>query len=165
MHTYPKLWTWDDRGSYPVTEDDTFVCAEDIVAKASVWPMFGRATYPDVWHLDEAGHTDCGWSASSMCTLVRWADEPKWLRTHLVHSREDGCEHTRWVIVDSRPTEFPIRDAVSEADAQAFHTLRANLSELGIDLVDAVVFDDQQHWWSMRELTLGTTSWSSVSVE
>ena len=30
---------------------------------------------------------------------------------------------------------------------------------MGLTLVDAVVFDDQCHWWSMHEETSGTTRW------
>jgi hypothetical protein len=28
-----------------------------------------------------------------------------------------------------------------------------------VRLVDALVFDDRGHWWSMRELADGTTQW------
>lgn len=161
MHTYPQRCTVDDPLEYPVHESDTFTCAEDVVAKASVWPLLGRATYPEVWHLDSDGHYVCGWSASSLCTLVRWAEEPEWLQTHLTHARDDGCEHVRWVIVDSRPTELPSRQPVNEADARAFVTLQRNLAEFGIDLLDAVVFDDRQRWWSLRELCRGSTDWQA----
>jgi hypothetical protein len=164
VHTFPKRWDWNDPLPYPVTEADTFRCAEDVVAKASVWPLYGRQTVPEVWHLDPEGHHLCGWRASSLCSLIRWADEPFWLNQHLLHTRADGCTCSRWAIVDSRPTELPIRDPVSEADARAFTALRKRLAEDDVDLVDAVVFDDQQHWWSMRELTLGTTSWVDGSA-
>ena len=33
------------------------------------------------------------------------------------------------------------------------------LERIGVDLVDAVVFDDQGHWWSLHELTSGMTAW------
>lgn len=160
MHTYPKGWTSEWPTEYPVSASDTFHRAEDIVATASVWPLMGRATYPEVWHLDAAGHYVCGWLASSLCTLVRWAEEPRWLRTHLRHARADGCDNDRWVIVDSRPTGFPGREPVSEADGRAFLAIQRDLSQLGIDLLDAVVFDDAQHWWSMRELAHGSTTWN-----
>jgi hypothetical protein len=159
VHTFSKLWDWDDERTYPVTEDDVFRCAEDIVAKAELWPMFGRQTFPEIWHLDPEGHYRCGWSASSLCSLVRWRDDPFWLNEHLRHSRADGCTHDRWVVIDSRPTMFRSQDGVSEADARAFTTLQQRLARKGIDLVDAVVFYDLQHWWSMRELTRGTTCW------
>ncbi len=160
MHTYPQLWSDGARPEFPITSDDVFTCAEDVVAKAALWPLMGRATFPEVWHLDPDGHYECGWQASSLDTLVGWAEEPEWLQTHLWHSRADGCRHDRWVIVDSRPTELPTRERVGELDAWAFGRLRHDLARSGINLVDAVVFDDRQHWWSMRELTMRTTSWS-----
>lgn len=160
MHTYPQLWSAEEPPDFPITSEDVFRCAEDVVAKASLWPLMGRSTCPEVWHLDPDGHYECGWRASSMCTLVRWAEEPEWLQTHLFHSRADGCRHDRWVIVDSRPTELPFRERVGEQDAWAFDRLRRDLAHSGIDLVDAVIFDDRQHWWSMRELTTRTTTWS-----
>ena len=62
------------------------------------------------------------------------------------------------MIVDSRPVGF--RDSPDEADAWAFLELRCQLHGVGVQLLDAVVFDDEGHWWSMHELTSGTTTWS-----
>lgn len=163
MHTYPQLWSDEAVPEFPITGDDIFTCAEDVVAKASRWPLFGRATFPEIWHLDRDGHYVCGWQASSLCTLVGWVEEPELLETHLWHSRTDGCRHDRWIIVDSRPTVFDSRGRVSEADAKAFVELGRRLARSGIDLLDAVIFDDLQHWWSLRELTRGTTDWLSTS--
>lgn len=159
MHTYEKLWSEDGPRNYPVSDTDVFTCAEDVVAKASLWPLMGRATCPEVWHLDPVGHYVCGWTASSLCTLTGWAEDPSELHTHLRYTRLDGCTHDRWIIVDSRPTGDSTRPPVSEADAAAYRRIRTILRHQGIDLLDAVVFDDEQRWWSLRELTSGTTDW------
>ena len=33
---------------------------------------------------------------------------------------------------------------------------------MGIALVDDVIFDDAMHWWSLQELTSGSTDWPST---
>ncbi len=54
------------------------------------------------------------------------------------------------------------RDTASdEGDGQAFVTLRRSLDEgYGITLLDVMVFDQEFHWWSLHELTSGSTTWS-----
>lgn len=37
--------------------------------------------------------------------------------------------------------------------------VRRALEPIGVLLLDAVVFDDDGHWWSMHELTTGSTRW------
>ena len=82
------------------------------------------------------------------------------LRWRLAGLRDGGCT-TRWLIVDSRPTG--IRQPVDAGDAEAFLRLRDELSTIGLTLLDAVVFDDQCHWWSMHEAATGTTRWPEPS--
>ena len=65
------------------------------------------------------------------------------------------------MIVDSRRSFFYDPPIVDEADAHPFVVLRRKLRRAGIDLLDAVVFDDAGHWWSMHELTSGTTRWTA----
>ena len=48
---------------------------------------------------------------------------------------------------------------MAESDAEAFMTLRQLLAQDGIELLDAVIFDETDHWWSMHELTSGTSKW------
>ena len=48
---------------------------------------------------------------------------------------------------------------MDERDAKAFLRLRQQMHALGVVLVDAMIFDDDGHWWSMHELTAGTTAW------
>ena len=160
MHTYEFVGSPDDHRKYPITESDQLRCAEDVVAKAARWPMFGRGTCAEVMHLDELGHTECGWRPSSFQSLLYWNEHREDLTKALLHARLERCDHERWLVVDSRPTSLgDLCPPVSEADAKAFTEIRMWLGERGVELVDTVVFDDQQHWWSMRELTMGTTRW------
>ena len=100
----------------------------------------------------------CYFKGSSLDSLIEWADDPwKLERSRREGLASGGCAD-RWLVVDSRPTWFA--EPPGECDARAFVELRARLRELiGVELVDAVVFDDEGHWWSMQELTSGTTAW------
>lgn len=162
MHDYQREWLDDPDVRPPDLGDVRFRCAEDVVAHAAVDPTFGWRTWPEVWHLDPDGALTCGYNASTMCTLVGWADDPSPLR----RSRSEGLADPRsdcgedWLIIDSRPVWMgDLRPSVSESDARAFLILRTELHEIGVRLLDAVVFDDAGHWWSLHELTSGTTNW------
>src|SRR5207253_2798086 len=114
--------------------------------------------WPEVWHLDETGTFTCYYQGSSCDSVTRWARDPSDLeRSRRVGLANGGCAD-RWLIVDSRPVRF--REPPDEGDAWAFLSLRRHLAGTGIELVDAVVFDDDGHWWSLHELTCGTTAWT-----
>ena len=156
MHTYNKPPTTTP---VPNLDDFRFNDALDVVAFAEVDACMGWRTWPEVWHLDDDGVFACYYKGSSCDSLVDWAEEP-W---PLERSRREGLAHggcaDRWLIVDSRPRGF--REPPHEADAYAFLRLREHLRDvIGVELVDAIVFDDEGHWWSMHELTSGTTAWA-----
>jgi hypothetical protein len=44
-------------------------------------------------------------------------------------------------------------------DESRLEQVRQHLAEVEVNLVDAVIFDDNGHCWSMHELTSGTTRW------
>jgi hypothetical protein len=67
-----------------------------------------------------------------------------------------------WLLVESRPGDDE-RPRVSQLDVEAFILLRTELHDVGVRLVDAIVFDDSGHWWSMREMADGTTSADGVN--
>lgn len=49
-------------------------------------------TWPEVWHLDDEGVVRCSCRASSLDTLVRWADDPSGLhRSRRAGLRTTGC--------------------------------------------------------------------------
>ena len=156
MHTYDRPTTCPD--PFPSLAEFRFADALDVVAYAEIDLSIGKLTWPETWHLDDDGVMQCAVKGSSLDTLIRWAYDP----SDLVRSRgegrdEDGGCTDRWLIVDSRPVGF--RDAPDEADTWAFLELRQQLASIGVKLLDAVVFDDAGHWWSMHELTSGTTAW------
>ena len=160
MHTYDRPAT--DREPLPSIDEFPFTDALDVVAYAEVDLCVGKLTWPEVWHLDDEGVFACYYKASTGDSIVRWAEEP-W---PIERSRRDGLANggcaDRWVIVDSRPTW--LSDQPGEADACAFLRLREHLrAVMGVELLDAVVFDDDGHWWSMHELTSGTTAWPPAS--
>lgn len=155
MHTYERRWT--DDSPIPDIETYQFADALDVVALAEVDRLLGWKTWPEVWHLDDEGRFRCYFKASTLDSLQRWADDPWPLhRSRAEGLTEGGCPD-RWLIVDSRPRG--IRDPVDDTDAVAFLRVREDLRSIGLTLVDAVVFDDQGHWWSMHEQTCGTTRW------
>lgn len=63
-----------------------------------------------------------------------------------------------WVVIEPR---HPWADdgEVYEHDAARFVRLRSSLARRGIRLLDVVVFDQTPRWWSLHELTSGTTAW------
>jgi len=157
MHTYPHRWT--DDTEVPDLESYRFTDALDVVALAELDRTQGWKTWPEVWHLDDEGRLRCAFRASSGQTLQRWADDPRPLRRSRAEGLADGGCPDRWLIVDSRPCGLSFRAGVDESDPAAFLAIRRDLATIGLTLVDAVVFDDQGHWWSMHELTSGTTRW------
>jgi|SRR5439155_10333335 len=139
-----------------------FTDALDVAAYAEVDRCLGQKTWPEVWHLDETGTFACYYKGSSLDTLARWAQDPSDLeRSRLGGLARGGCAD-RWLIVDSRPVG--LGDPPDEGDVWAFLSLRRRLAEIGIELVDAVVFDDDGHWWSLHELTCGTTAWTTPAA-
>ena len=54
------------------------------------------------------------------------------------------------------------RYEVTEDDVRAFMQLRQSLRDYGISLLDVVIFDQEFHWWSLHELTSGTTVWPTA---
>ena len=158
MHTYTPAPL---SGELPSILDYRFNDAYDVVARAEDDGTIGRLTWPEAWHLDVHGEFRCYFKGSTLDSLQGWAEDPgDLLYSREVGLREGGCA-PRWVIVDSRPSwmaEF--KPVVGEGDASAFLCIRKHLAQVGVVLVDAVVFDDAGHWWSMYELTSGTTRWS-----
>jgi hypothetical protein len=158
VHTYEKQFR--DVVAPPSLETFRFKCAEDVAAFAAYNPYIGSATWPEVWHLDEQGRFACYYKASSGDSLECWAADPyPLLRSREEGLRSGGCA-SDWLIVESRPAYRTRRGAVvTEHDTDDFLELQEQLDEVGVRLVDAIIFDDACHWWSMRELTTGSTHW------
>ena len=56
----------------------------------------------------------------------------------------DGCA-PNWLIVESRPCRRG-NPTPTEADAAAFVAVREDVALIGVNLMDAVIFDDASHW-------------------
>lgn len=157
MHTYERSEAAAD-GKLPDLETYRFNDALDVVAWASVDHTIGWATWPEVWHLDGDGRFQCYFKASSGDSIRRWANDPSSLfRSRAEGRRTRGCAN-RWLIVESRP-RWLHDDTINEEDARAFLATRSHLAGIGVHLVDAVIFDDARHWWSLHEVTTGDTAW------
>ena len=87
-----------------------------------------------------------------------YADRPR----DLLRCREvpvpEPCPD-RWVIIEPRHPWLGDAYKVTEDDARAFLVLRRRLARAGVVLLDVMVFDQEFHWWSLHELTTGTTRW------
>jgi hypothetical protein len=155
MHTYIP---GDGTAAVASLTTRRFTCAEDVVELAMLDPRMGRGTWPEIWHLDHNGALTCCLRGCTCDSLVGWAHDPAALR----ELREEAAElehcGTDWLIVESRPGEGT-DPRISQVDVGAFVLLRSELHDVGVRLVDALVFDDRGHWWSMRELADGTTKW------
>ncbi len=64
----------------------------------------------------------------------------------------------RWVMIEPRH-EWHRWYRVGEGDAESFMALRQSLVEYRVALLDVVVFDQECHWWSLDEMTSGSTTW------
>jgi hypothetical protein len=160
VHTYRKPEPAEDR-VLPRFEDFRFHEARDVVAWAERDPTIGWKTWPEVWHLDEEGELQCCYSASSLDSIRAWADDPSDLRRSRRAGLADGGCTDQWLIIESRQQwraggPGPV---VDERDAAAFFAVRTHLEAMGVRLLDVVIFDDAGHWWSLHELTSGSTAW------
>ena len=163
MHTYAKLPV---AGEPPLLETYRFRCAEDVVAYAATHHRIGSESWPEVWHLDDHGTPTCCSRTTSLCSLQQWAYDPY----PLVCARQEGVAAggcgSNWLVVESRPRwQLDELGPVGPADRAAFLRVERTMARIGVRLVDAVIFDDECHWWSMRELTTGSTVWSVIDGE
>ena len=159
LHTYTK--PDPTSGPPPSISAFRFVDALDVVRWAELDCTIGWQTRPDVWHLNDSGEFSCYQKCSTLDSIRQWAkNAPPMCRARPEPARADCPD--RWVVVESRPSWLHDQPIVDERDGEAFLTLRRKLVRDGITLLDAVLFDDEGHWWSMHELTTGTTSWANI---
>jgi hypothetical protein len=159
MHIYQRRWP-DDSSDWPLLSpaDFTFRDALDVVRFAEMDPLVTWRTWPDIWHLDSEGRWQCCSKGSSLDSLRRYAEAPQRLLDCRVTDVGRPCPDY-WVVLEPRQQWRLDRPGVDEGDAQAFVELRRGLALHGVTLLDVVVFDDDSHWWSLHELTSGSTAW------
>ena len=137
--------------------------ALDVVRYSELEPLTTWYTYPHAWHLDDGGVWRCCSKGSSFDSVRRYADEPE----IMLHCRETPVKPpcpNNWVMLEPRRPYREDEYQVSEEDARAFIILRGRLAVYGISLLDVVVFDQDKHWWSLHEVTSGTTAWTFPSA-
>lgn len=158
MHTYERLWN-PDSAECPSITRFRFRSALDVVALAQVDRVVGARGGAEVWHLDHNGRFRCYSPGSTLDSLVDWASDPQ----PLYRSRADGLAAgncpTRWLLVESRPGWLIAEARPIEDDVDAFVVLQQHLATVEVELVDAMMFDDAGHWWSMRELATHQLAW------
>jgi hypothetical protein len=158
MHDF--IPRWDDS-----TEDDcpdigtlVFTDTLDVVDycernRVALW-----RNWPEIWHLDDDGRFRCYTRGGSFHSSVRdYAAAPR----YLFHCRETSLGYEcpdRWVIIEPRH-EWHDHYAVTEADAAAFVRLQKSCKRRGVTLLDVLILNQEPRWWSLRELTTGSTAW------
>lgn len=164
MHTYQPV-NVTDPSDLPSIVGLKFRDALDVVEHERISNLVAWRTWPEIWHLDASGEMQCYSKGSSCDSIRRWAEDPySLLAPRLEIPMPKGCGD-RWLIIESRTLLWDEDgETVSELDAKAFVELRTLLADEGIDLVDVVIFDDADHWWSMHELTSGSTRWTEPST-
>ena len=139
---------WDDEADL---DDFRFRSSADLVEWARRDRLTTWRTWPVVFHLDGAGAFRCYLKASSLCGIRHWSDDPTMLETSRAQglSSPDGCA-SNWLILEHR--WLPEETEVTELDAAAFLMVRRHLAAIGVNLVDAVIFDREHRYWSMHDL-------------
>jgi hypothetical protein len=165
MHRYTPRWS-DTTATWDVPDLDQFVFrdAVDFIEYAAVDRLTTWYTYPWLWHLDTSGRARCFSKGSSLDDVQRFAAEPERVVECRPTSPGDECP-PYWLIIESRQQWLPRGCDVTEADAAAFIDLRRSLAAFGITLLDDIVVNEQFEWWSLHELTAGTTVWDFTVPE
>ncbi len=164
MHRYRPLWSENPDERVPVScFDNPFRDALDVEQLAERDATTTWRTWPEVWHLDEEGRFRCGSKGSTGETVRTYAEEPgRLLECRLTWTGSRCPDH--WVIIEPRHRHHADVYEVTEGDAQAFVLLRRQLARSQVNLLDVVVFHQEHRWWSLHELTSGTTAWSFAPV-
>ena len=161
MHTYQRRWPEDmSDWTPPEFEGLQFRDAQDVAHYAELDPVVAWRTWPEVWHLDDEGRFRCSSKGSSLDSVHRFAKRPADMLRCREVSVEPPCPSS-WLVIEPRHPWLGDRYQVSEDDARAFLRLRRGLARHGILLLDVIVFDQAFHWWSLHELTTGSTTWTS----
>lgn len=159
MHPFVSVATFGDPCIDPYAHQ--FCDAASVAGFVGRDAYFFHGLYPRLWHLGENGRPRCETRCSSCDGLRSWPEFPN----SLYGSREQGlatrsCPN-RWLIVEPwwrRDDGLP-----GEGDVACFLTIKEILNDLGVELLDAVLVSQECGcWWSMRELTTGSSTWSAV---
>lgn len=159
MHRFTPTWP-DDLADWdpPDFMDGVYRDARDVIENGSYDPVTVWYTYPWLWHLDESGRPHCSSKASSFTDVQVFAKEIERALACRTTAVEGVCPDY-WFIIESRKHWLSGRDDVNEADVAAFVSLRRSLGDFGITLLDDIIVNERYEWWSLHELTSGSTAW------
>jgi hypothetical protein len=131
-----------------------YLSADDVIA---VWER-DRTAHPsrmDSWHLAPDGRHVCCDRLFDMPDLAVLAEDPYPLtRCREADDRQD-CPGN-WFLYAQYEAGFE----VNEGHVETFVELRDAVSMLDITLLDVIVVSGFERWWSLHELTSGTTEWT-----
>lgn len=165
MHSYTPTWPEDTSQWEPTSLDAIpFRDAHDLGAYAATDPLTTWYTYPHSWHLDENGIFCCCSKGSSMESVRLYAEQPYRLIDCRNVDTPEPCPDF-WVVQEPRQRLYSKTYEPTEGDVAAFGVLRQEMAGYGITLLDYVIFTDDFRWWSMHELTTGTTAWQFVPAQ
>lgn len=157
MHPFHTRWRAED--PVPLIGSRRFADTRDVIDHLEHDPGALTRTWAELWHLDDDGAFQCCSRGVSFDTIRTFARRPD----QLLECRDIDVGHPcpdRWLIIESR-RRWADSPLVSEADGQAYQRLAEGLARRGVTLLDALLIGDQPVWWSMRELTTGSTAWPS----
>ena len=160
MHRFRPRWPEDWSDWVPLPPDEfSYRNALDLIAYAEQDPFTMRQTWPDVWHLDSEGRWQCASRGSSLDGVQQFASRPKEMLACRNVSLGTVCPDY-WVMLEPRQRWRRERCEVDEHDAACFVTLRQHLPRAGVTLLDVVITDEDERWWSLHEWTTGSTAWT-----
>lgn len=164
VHSYTPTWPKNTAEWEPaLLESIPFRDATDLGAYAATDPLTTWYTCPQSWHLDANGSFCCSSKGSSIDSLQRYAADPSRLIDCRSIETPKPCPDF-WVVQEPRQRLFSTGYEPTEADVAAFVVLRRKMADHGITLLDYVIFTDDYRWWSMHELTTGSTAWTFEPV-
>ena len=163
-HTLDHSAILDRAATHDATpfDDRLFASGLDVARSAAAGDVLVGQRRCESWHLDRDGRFVCGTRGTVLDSLANWANDPRRLVDAFLNGRSAGACSPTWVVVDERLAQsFEDAHPPGELDVEHFMRLRRQLDVAGITLVDAVIFDDQRHWWSINELLTGQMQWAT----
>lgn len=160
MHRYQPRWP-EDRSDWepPSPADFIYRDARDVAEFASFDALTTWRTWPEVWHLDIVGRRCCCSRGSSFDSVRRFAESPEQMLECRLTDTNEPCPDY-WVVVEPREACNVACYEVTEGDARSFVVLRRSLAMLGVTLLEVVIIHDDFRWWSLHEITCGSTVWA-----
>jgi hypothetical protein len=155
MPTYDVLYDLARLGddARPKIHDFRFTSPSTVMEWARRDRWVKSKTHAYIFHLNVDGKFCCYSRAPSGESIFDWAeDAADLLRARRCGLASRGGCPPNWLIVETRAQGSPNLEVVpSEGDVEAFLEVREVVTEVGVHLVDDVIFDQTNRWWSLHE--------------